>query len=127
MYSFFLTALDDRLTFGSPEWLWALMLLAPVIWFFFDASRRREALLAKILAPRLQQSLAGQVSHFKRNVRIASLLLAIACVILALTKPRYGSIDQEIKSRGRDVIIAIDTSRSMLSTDTAPHDSVEPS
>ena len=120
MYSFFLTALDDRLTFGSPEWFWALMLLAPVLWFFFDASRRREALLAKILAPRLQQSLAGQVSHFKRNLRIASLLLAIACVILALAKPRYGSIDQEIKSRGRDVIIAIDTSRSMLSTDTAP-------
>jgi Ca-activated chloride channel family protein len=120
MHPFLLTALDDRLTFGSPEWFWALLILAPVSWFFFDASRRREALLARILAPRLQQSLAGQVSQFKRNLRIVALLLAIACVILALAKPRYGSIDQEIKSRGRDVIIAIDTSRSMLSTDTAP-------
>jgi Ca-activated chloride channel family protein len=120
MYLFLLTALDDRLTFGSPEWFWALLLIAPVLWFFFDASRRREALLARILAPRLQQSLAGQVSHFKRNLRIASLILAIASVITGLAKPRYGSIDQEIKSRGRDVIIAIDTSRSMLSTDTAP-------
>ncbi len=120
MHPFLLTALDDRLTFGAPEWFWALLFLAPVLWFFLDAARRREALLARILAPRLQQSLAGQVSHFKRNLRIASLLLAIICVILALAKPRYGSIDQEIKSRGRDVIIAIDTSRSMLSTDTAP-------
>jgi Ca-activated chloride channel family protein len=120
MHPFLLTALDDRLTFGSPLWFWALLLLAPVLWFFFDASRRREALLARILAPRLQHSLAGRVSHLKRNLRIVSLLLAIACVILALAKPRYGSIDQEMKSRGRDVIIAIDTSRSMLSTDTAP-------
>jgi Ca-activated chloride channel family protein len=120
MDPFLLTALHNRLTFASPEWFWAFLLLAPVLWFFIDAGRKREALLARILAPRLQQSLAGQVSLFKRNLRIASLLLAIACVITGMAKPRYGSIDQEIKSRGRDVILAIDTSRSMLSTDTAP-------
>lgn len=120
MYPFLLTALHDRLTIASPEWFWAFLLLIPVLWVFIDAGRKREALLARILAPRLQQSLAGQVSLFKRNLRIASLLLAIACAITGMAKPRYGSIDQEIKSRGRDVIIAIDTSRSMLSTDTAP-------
>ena len=120
MYPFLLTALHNRLTFASPEWLWAFLLLAPLFWVFIDAGRKREALLARILAPRLQQSLAGQVSLFKRNLRIASLLLAIACAITGMAKPRYGSIDQEIKSRGRDVILAIDTSRSMLSTDTAP-------
>jgi len=120
MHAFLLTALDGRLTFASPEWFWGFLLLAPVLWVFIDAGRKREALLARILAPRLQQSLAGQVSPFKRNLRISSLLLAIACAITGMAKPRYGSIDQEIKSRGRDVIIAIDTSRSMLSTDTAP-------
>ena len=46
--------------------------------------------------------------------------MAIVLSILALAQPRFGYLDQEIKSRGRDVIIAIDTSRSMLSTDTAP-------
>jgi len=120
MHAIILSAIDDRLTFGSPGWFWGLLILLPVLWVFLDAARRREALLARILAPRLQQSLAGQVSHIKRNLRIASLLLAIACAIIGLAKPRYGSLDQEIKSRGRDVIIAIDTSRSMLSTDAAP-------
>lgn len=115
-----LSAIDDRLTFGSPGWFWGLLVLLPVLWVFLDAGRRREALLASILAPRLQQSLAGQVSHLKRNLRIAFLLLAIACVIIGLSKPRYGATDQEIRAKGRDVIIAIDTSRSMLSTDTAP-------
>ena len=120
MHAILLSAIDDRLTFGSPGWFWGLLILLPVLWVFLDAARRREVLLARILAPQLQQSLAGQVSHLKRNLRIASLLLAIACVIIGLAKPRYGATDQEIKSRGRDVIIAIDTSRSMLSTDTAP-------
>ena len=120
MHPIILLAIDDRLTFGSPGWFWGLLILLPVLWVFLDAARRREALLARILAPRLQQSLAGQVSHLKRNLRIASLILAIACVIIGLAKPRYGATDQEIKSRGRDVIIAIDTSRSMLSTDAAP-------
>ncbi len=114
------TAFDNQLTFGSPEWFWALLFLFPLLWVFIDAGHRRKALLVKILAPRLQSSLAGQVSLVKRNLRISFLLLAIALSIVALAKPRYGIMEQEVKSRGRDVIIAIDTSRSMLSTDTAP-------
>ena len=120
MNPLFLIALNDGLTFGSPEWLWALLLIGPLVWFFMEANRRRDVLLSKILAPRLQGQLAGRVSPLKRNLRMASLLLAIACVILGLAKPRLGYRELEIKSKGRDVIIAIDTSRSMLSTDTAP-------
>lgn len=120
MNPLFLIALNDGLTFGSPEWLWALLLIGPLVWFFMEANRRRDVLLSKILAPRLQRQLAGRVSPLKRNLRMASLLLAIACVILGLAKPRLGYRELEIKSKGRDVIIAIDTSRSMLSTDTAP-------
>jgi Ca-activated chloride channel family protein len=120
MHPLFLIALNDGLTFGSPGWLWALLLIGPLVWFFMEANRRRDVLLSKILAPRLQRQLAGRVSPLKRNIRMASLLLAIACVILGLAKPRLGYRELEIKSKGRDVIIAIDTSRSMLSTDTAP-------
>ena len=120
MHPLFLIAFNDGLTFGSPEWLWALLLIGPLVWFFMEANRRRDVLLSKILAPRLQRQLAGRVSPLKRNLRMVSLLLAIACVILGLAKPRLGYRELEIKSKGRDVIIAIDTSRSMLSTDTAP-------
>jgi Ca-activated chloride channel family protein len=120
MHPILLNAFDDQLSFGSPEWFWAMLLLIPIMWVFIIAGRRREAMLSRILAPRLQASLSGQVSLFKRNLRTALLLLAIALSFVALAQPRYGVVDQEIKSRGRDVIIAIDTSRSMLSTDTAP-------
>lgn len=120
MHPLILTSLDDTLRFGSPGWFWALLLIAPLLWFFIDAARRREALLARIVAPRLQRQLTGQVSHLKRNLRIGFLLGAIALIIIGLAKPRLGYKELEIKSKGRDVILAIDTSRSMLSTDTAP-------
>ena len=120
MHSLLLTSLDDTLRFGSLGWLWALLLIIPLLWFYINASRRREALLARIVAPRLQRQLTGQVSHHKRNLRTGLLLGAIALLIVGLAKPRLGYKELEIKSKGRDVIIAIDTSRSMLSTDTAP-------
>ena len=112
--------MDDNLNFGSPEWFWALLLLLPLLWLFLDAGKRREKLLSRILAPRLQSQLAGRVSPLKRNLRIGLLLLSLVLIIVAMAKPRLGYLEQEIKSRGRDVILGIDTSRSMLSTDTAP-------
>jgi Ca-activated chloride channel family protein len=115
-----MTLMDDNLNFGSPEWFWALLLLLPLLWLFLDAGKRREKLLSRILAPRLQSQLAGRVSPLKRNLRIGLLLLSLVLIIVAMAKPRLGYLEQEMKSRGRDVILGIDTSRSMLSTDTAP-------
>jgi len=111
---------DDRLTFGSPAWFWALLLLLPLAWVFRESAKRRSLLLSRILAPRLQESLAGRVSPFLRTLRALLLFLSLALLMLGLARPRYGSTEREIRSSGRDVILAIDTSRSMLSTDTAP-------
>lgn len=110
----------DGLSFGAPGWFWGLLLLAPLLWFFADAGRRREILLSRILAPRLRGQLAGRLSPLKRNLRAACLLGALALTLAALAKPRLGYREQEVRTKGRDVILAIDTSRSMLSTDTAP-------
>ena len=120
MNLFLMTSMADRLTFGSPGWFWALLLIAPLVWFYVDAARRREALLARIVAPRLQKQLTGQVSHLKRNVRTACLLGAVLLTVTALAKPRFGFREETVTTKGRDVILAIDVSRSMLATDTAP-------
>jgi len=120
MHPFFMISIEEGLTFGSPEWFWAWLLLAPLLWLFLQTGRRRANLLARIIAPRLQEQLAGRVSTLKRNMRATFLLLSLALIVGALAKPRLGYVEQEMKSRGRDVIIAVDTSRSMLSTDTAP-------
>jgi Ca-activated chloride channel family protein len=108
------------LTFGAPDWLWALAIPPLIAILFVWSQRRSRALVAKVVAPRLFKELAGSVSPLRRVFRAFLLLSAIALAIVALAQPRYGFIERETKQKGRDVVVAIDTSRSMLATDISP-------
>jgi len=108
------------LTFGSPLWLWALALVPALAALYLWSHIRSRALVGKIVAPRLRESLAGSVSRFRRSLRAGLVLAAMAAAILAMAQPRYGFIEREIKQKGRDIIVAVDTSRSMLATDISP-------
>jgi len=111
----------SALTFGSPLWLWGIA-AAPLLGvFYFLSHRRGTALVAKVVAPRLREQLVGSVSVPRRAARALLVLAAFSLALVALAQPRAGFIRQEIKQKGRDVIIAVDTSRSMLATDVAPN------
>ena len=45
----------------------------------------------------------------------------MACLILALARPQWGFDWEEVKQRGLDIVVAIDTSKSMLAEDIAPN------
>ena len=47
-------------------------------------------------------------------------MLGLAALVTSLAQPRYGYTWEESKRHGRDVIVAIDCSRSMLATDLNP-------
>jgi Ca-activated chloride channel family protein len=107
-------------SFAQPQWFAALVLLPLLIVLFAANEGRRAKLLRRFVAARLQGRLAGTVSIGKRRLRFALLLLGAACVILSLTQPRLGYTWQESKRKGRDVLLAIDVSKSMLANDLAP-------
>nr|MDQ3623759.1 VWA domain-containing protein [Verrucomicrobiota bacterium] len=109
------------MTFAQPLWLWALAALPFFVLIFLRNERRRRVLLGKLLAARLIGRLAGTVSVARRRWRFALVLLGLAGVIVALARPQYGYRWEESKRRGRDLLIAIDTSRSMLATDLPPN------
>jgi len=108
------------LTFGAPVWFWLLAAIPLAAVLFLWSHRRGRDLVSKIVAPRLREQLAGSVSPLRRSIRAALMLTALAFAALALAQPRYGFIEKETKQKGRDVIVAIDTSRSMMATDVSP-------
>jgi len=108
------------LTFGAPVWFWLLAAIPLSALLFLWSHRRGRELVSKIVAPRLREQLAGSVSPLRRAVRAALMLAALAFAAFALAQPRYGFIEKETKQKGRDVIVAIDTSRSMMATDVSP-------
>ena len=106
--------------FAAPHLLWFLLLLPLLALFFWWASRQRQRLLAQFIQARLLSALTVGVSPVRRKIRLGCLVLAVALLIVALARPQYGFDLQKIEQRGLDIVVAIDTSKSMLAQDIAP-------
>jgi Ca-activated chloride channel family protein len=109
------------LHFAHPQLLWALAALPFIAVLIFHAEKSRRIALDRLIAARLQPRLAGSVSVARRRWGFALLLLGLALAIVALARPQRGFTWEEKKQSGRDVIFAIDTSKSMLATDLLPN------
>jgi Ca-activated chloride channel family protein len=107
-------------TFAQPQWFAALTLLPLLAALFMANEARRKKLLRRLVAARLQDRLAGTVSIGKRRLRFALVLLGAVFVIASLAQPQLGYTWEQSQRKGRDVIFAIDVSKSMLGTDLAP-------
>jgi Ca-activated chloride channel homolog len=108
------------ITFASPVWFWAFLSLPFLVVLYLHAERKRSVILRRLVAARLQDRLAGGVSIGKRRLSFLLTLLAFAFAILALSRPQFGFSWEERRDMGRDILIAVDTSRSMLATDLQP-------
>src|SRR5215475_510726 len=109
------------MTFGAPEWLWGLLLIPLLIAIFLQAERRGLKRLQQFVSARLLPQLAGTVNRRRRIIRFALLLLGLALAIVSLAQPRWGYTFEDVKRKGLDLLIAVDTSRSMLSNDVQPN------
>jgi Ca-activated chloride channel family protein len=110
----------SALSFGQPWVLNFLWLLPPVAALFWWAERRRRALIVRIVAPKLRAVLAGNTSPWRRVFRGTCVVAALALLVVTLAEPRLGYDTLEVPHRGRDVVIAMDVSRSMMAPDVAP-------
>jgi Ca-activated chloride channel family protein len=108
------------INFGAPNWFWGLLLVPVLVVLFARAERRAAARLREFVSERLLPTLARTLDRRRRTLRFALTLLAVSLTITALAKPRWGYIYEDVKRKGLDLILAVDTSRSMLSNDVPP-------
>ena len=108
------------MSFGAPQWLFGFLALPALIAFFFRAEQKGTQRLRDFVSPRLLPQLAGNVNRFRRVLRFGLQLLALALALVALAQPRWGYTFEDAKRKGIDLLIAVDTSRSMLSNDVQP-------
>jgi Ca-activated chloride channel family protein len=108
--------------FAAPHILWLLLVLPPALLaFFWWAGRARRRLLTQFIQARLLPSLTVGISAKRQKIRIGCLVGAVICMILALARPQWGFDWEEIRQRGLDIVVAIDTSKSMLAQDIQPN------
>ena len=106
---------------GNPDGLPWLLLLLPIAGLLLVLTRRREQRLRRLVAAELIPLLAP--AHDPRLIRRRNTLwfLAITFTAVALARPQWGFQWQEVKRRGLDIIVVLDTSRSMLAQDIKPN------
>jgi Ca-activated chloride channel family protein len=114
-------AIGNPMTFGAPEWLWGLLLIPLLVALFISAERRGFRRLQEFVSARLLPQLAGTVDRPRRIIRFALQLLGLSLAIISLAQPRWGYTFEDVKRKGLDLLIAVDTSRSMLSNDVQPN------
>ena len=104
------------MTFAEPAFLVLLLLIPLLILGAVLAGRNRKAAWEKLVAPRLRSKLAAPASPLSRWLSLGTGLLGLALLIIALSQPIAG--EKEITSlvKGRNIIIAIDSSRSVSYT-----------
>ena len=108
--------------FEHLQILWLLPVVPPaMILLFWLATRQKQKLLAQFVSARLLPVLTTGISPARQKLRFAFLILAAAFLIIALARPQYGFDLEEVQQNGLDIVIAIDTSKSMLTTDIAPN------
>ncbi|MBI3875544.1 MAG: VWA domain-containing protein, partial [Verrucomicrobia bacterium] len=106
--------------FANPNYLWLLLLVPALAAFLWWSWRTRQRLVRQFIHARLLASLSVGVSRAKEKVKLGLLLAAVACFVIALARPMWGFTMEEVKQRGLDIVVAIDTSRSMLAEDVRP-------
>jgi len=107
--------------FENFSMLWLLPVVMPLLTvFLWRAWRRQQQLIAQFVQSRLLAQLTAGVSPVRRKVRLILLIVAVALGLLALAQPQWGFDWEETRYRGLDIVVAIDTSRSMLAEDVRP-------
>ena len=108
------------MTFAHQHLLWFLLIIPALVGLklWVDAHGSRAERL--FTAVRLRPALVMGRSLWRSWCVYTFYIMAMACLIVAVAQPRWGDEKLEIPDKGRNIFIAIDTSRSMLARDVPP-------
>lgn len=111
------------MTFHSPHLLW---LLVPLV-LLFSWELARHTASAATTWPKIARAWAGafDVSLGTRHTTAETrpriwLWFGLALCIIALARPQWGTVEEKVFDQAREVLIAVDLSKSMLAQDVKP-------
>lgn len=98
--------------------LWIIPLLLAAVLSSFRARERR---LSLFVSSMMQKKLRPASGSRRRIWQAALLSAGVLLCMVALARPQWGRTEQRVFKKGRDIVIALDVSRSMLANDVHPN------
>ncbi|MFH1837276.1 MAG: VWA domain-containing protein [Candidatus Omnitrophota bacterium] len=99
-----------------------LLWLVPALFLFWRLTGKRRAMIMKRIASGdVLKAISDSLDLRKRKIKVYLILIAVFLMIFSLMRPQWGFKWQEVKRQGLDILIALDTSKSMLAEDVLPN------
>jgi Ca-activated chloride channel family protein len=108
------------MSFLHPGWLLLALILPLIILGAVLAYRSRSKAWRQLVAPRLRTQLVREAPQTRRWISLSLGLLGCALIIAAIARPYQGKTTTTERVNTRNILIAVDTSRSMLVKDGSP-------
>ena len=108
------------MNWGASEymlWIWGALLFLVIM---YGLLRNRIKTVERAIPRRLWPRLIPGFSLRRVRLRMALRGLAFLLIVIAMMRPQWGYKMEESSQRGLDIVIALDTSKSMLATDLPP-------
>ena len=109
------------MSFAAPEFFKWLLLLLPLAAAWIVLHRQRTQKLTRLISPEVWKTVLPGYSRKRTRQQTILRLATLLCLGLALTRPQWGYQMEEVNHTGLDIIILLDTSKSMLATDIRPN------
>lgn len=107
--------------FAHGEYLYLLLLLPLIAVAYGYARRQRRHALAQFGNPELLTRQTLESSRVKPLTKLLLWLLALAFFIVGWANPQMGSKRETVRSKGFDLLLALDVSQSMMAEDVTPN------
>ncbi len=111
------------MTFGNELWLYALVIPFLGLLWSVVSKKRSQSKSGLPKAARAQASFSGISLSKGRSIETSKwfFYLGLTLVVIAMARPQWGEIERDMRKRSREVIIAMDLSKSMLAEDIKPN------
>jgi len=106
--------------FEYPKILYSLLLLIPLVaWYIYRISRSDVSM--RMSSTVGFAKVRNGVRYYLRHLPFAFRCLAIACIILAIARPRSSTELENVTTEGIDIMLTLDISTSMEAMDFKPN------
>lgn len=107
--------------FENPDALWNLLWLIPLfVGLCYYAAGKRKKLCRMLLGERVDNPEFSNLSKPKRNLKSWLMAFALVLLIVTASRPFWGMKILPYSGSGRDLMIVLDVSKSMLAEDVKP-------
>lgn len=100
---------------------YAVLFLAMLCVFYVWALKKRKTVMRLFAQEHLLPEMTFHLKEKRKKLKAVLIILALSASFISLMRPQWGFHWKEVKRKGIDILIAIDTSKSMLAEDVKPN------